>query len=93
MKINSTALYKLGCFHLYGLCGTSKNFEAAQNYLLESANSNNGPALALLGFMYEVGRGVPVDLKSSIEYHRRAVENGYKKSMTSIDRLTLQRFI
>ncbi|WP_394530384.1 tetratricopeptide repeat protein [Priestia aryabhattai] len=65
------AQYKCAYYYYCGL-GTSKNFERAFNYALQSAEAGNNDALRLIGVLYLKGNGVEKNEKKAIEYIRRA---------------------
>jgi len=54
----------------------SGDFKAAYNFTIPLAHQGNTDAKNLLGMMYELGKGVPVNLGRSVAYYRQAAEQG-----------------
>lgn len=52
------------------------DFKAAYNFTIPLAHQGNTDAKNLLGMMYELGKGVPVNLGKSVAYYRQAAEQG-----------------
>lgn len=52
------------------------DFKAAYNFTIPLAHQGNPDAKNLLGMMYELGKGVPVNLGKSVAYYRQAAEQG-----------------
>ena len=52
------------------------DFKAAYNFTKPLAYQGNPDAKNLLGMMYELGKGVPVNLDKSVAYYRQAAEQG-----------------
>lgn len=52
------------------------DFKAAYNLTIPLVHKGNSDAKNLLGMMYELGKGVPVNLDKSVAYYRQAAEQG-----------------
>jgi uncharacterized protein len=64
----------IGCSIL--TAGTAGELGAATNKVFASAYHGNAHSQAVLGFMYETGRGVPQNFENAVAWYRRAAEQG-----------------
>lgn len=69
------ALVRMGAFHDQGL-GVEQNFATARSLWEEAAAAGETEALVSLGYLYEFGRGVPVDLDRASRYYIEALSLG-----------------
>ena len=78
----SNAYCFIGEIYYYGGFGVSKSYSAAfENF----SNSVALDAYYFIGWMYEHGQGVSVDIEKAIDYYRRC--KGERDSKARIDRL------
>ena len=54
-----------------------KDYANALIYFKRAANLNNSIALYYLGFMYDMGYGVPKDYKKAFKYYKQSADLGY----------------
>jgi len=73
-KAAPEAQYKLACFLLFS---PHPDPVSAVAPLLSAAARQFAPAEFLLGYLYEKGKGVPVDYAQAAEYYRAAAQQGY----------------
>ena len=66
--------YRLGDYYYYGL-GTDIDFEAAAfHYRIASEQQNNAQAMFNLGYMHELGHGMPQDIHLAKRFYDMAAE-------------------
>ena len=68
-------------------CFEAKNFESAVQYYSLAAEWGNAEAQYNLGCCYEKGDGVEKDLKETVEWFRKAAEQGLEKAKAALERL------
>src|ERR1700761_195574 len=73
------------------LCGSdgifSKNEELAYEYALRAARSGLPTAEFALGYFYEIGMHVPVNLEKATEWYEKAARNGNQDAIGRIESL------
>lgn len=86
---NAYAARFLGLLHLDGEGGLTKDIHKAFSLLKEATENGDDDAPAFLGWAYEKGIEVPVNLKKAKTYYTIASERG---SEVAIQRLNKQKF-
>lgn len=56
----------------------------AMIYLSKAATKGNSRAMFLLGYMYENGEGVPIDLAKAASYYKAAADNGNRSAQHNL---------
>jgi TPR repeat protein len=78
------------CFYgtllLNGIGGT-KDEQSAANYMTIAAEAGYGEAEFLLGWMYEKGRGVEINLETAREWYRKAAAKQHSLATKSLKRI------
>ncbi|ETW16004.1 hypothetical protein PFBG_05540 [Plasmodium falciparum 7G8] len=54
--------------YLIGIDGIEKDYKKAHNYLIKASKYNNSEAISLLGYIYLLGLGVPINYDKAMEY-------------------------
>ncbi len=88
-KLDSTdevSVYNQGVCLLLGR-GVKADYEAAVAKFRLSAKSNYDSALAYLGFCYQYGYGVELNLQEAISYYKKAVAEGSKNARAALRHL------
>lgn len=63
-------------FNLGKMAAGKRNYNEAFQYYLSSANRGYAPALFRLGWIYENGRALPVDIERAIFYYKKSADGG-----------------
>lgn len=73
----------------YGACYFEyyNNYEVAIEYFNKAAEVGNGSAMYNLGYCYENGYGVVIDLQKAKEYYQIALEKGNSGAKAALERL------
>lgn len=61
-----------------------KNYTEAVKYYRKAAERGHAPAQGFLGFCYEMGYGVPKDMKEALYWYRKAADQGDAKAQCSL---------
>ncbi|MCB1099757.1 MAG: sel1 repeat family protein [Verrucomicrobiae bacterium] len=69
---SADALVELGRGLMFGAFGEAPDLEEAKKWFERGAKDGNAAANLELGFLYEEGRGVPVDVDRALFYYRAA---------------------
>jgi len=77
------ASYRLGYNFLYGTDGPQNDFLAIMSFSA-AAELGNVSAIFAIGWMYELGRGCPVDYAEAMKFYREAVDRGSVKALTAM---------
>jgi TPR repeat protein len=78
----------LADFTLNGKGGIQPNDATAFRLFLAAAEKQHPYATHMVGWMYELGRGVPKDDKEAAIWYRKAAELGQIEALTELGRLT-----
>lgn len=82
------ALFVLGTYYTTGAPGLiKKDLTKAFDYYSRAAKFGNPVALYNLGMCYERGDGVARDYRKSIEWYGKALEAGFEKAKSGIERI------
>ena len=74
-KNNSDACYWLAdLYHNNNNPGIVQNFSEAMKYYLKAGK--NSPAYTQIGWMYENGQAVAIDINTAIYWYKKAIDNG-----------------
>jgi len=79
-----TSMYQLACYLDTGEGVASPNHSAAADWFRRSAEAGNGEAAYNLRAMYAVGRGVKRSKRRTLEWLRKAAENGLTEACTDL---------
>lgn len=79
--------YPIAQYNLALSLGAEGDLEGKYRLLLESADRNYKSAQAKLGWIFEEGKGQPVDLKSAVALYRKAAAQGHQWAQHHLGRL------
>jgi TPR repeat protein len=82
----------VGATHNLGVCfleGLDRPGDPAKAKQLFEQGAANGLSVSMhvIGGLYELGRGVPIDLDIALDWYRRALDRGFAPSAAGIERI------
>lgn len=84
---NVAAQVTLGTQFMQGSGGTSKNQEEAIVWFKKAAEKNYPPAYYHLGFAYESGNGVAINIDTARDYYTKSAKGGFRDAEVALSRM------
>ena len=81
------AHFAKGEFYYHGLHGYAQDYRKACEHLMKAAEADHASAENMVGSMYELGQGVPIDLGKAEFWYRKSAEQGDPKGMSNLGQL------